>query len=106
MDPDLGLIWVQTVCKNDFLNHKQMTKQTTIVVIGALRVKLVYNLIEQLRGCHNLISSRMFLQAFCCVMVHLPIKSHSYNDDCNFTCQQILICRLDYNFFKNGEING
>ena len=33
VDPD------QTVCKNDFQNHKQMTKQTTIVVIGSLRVK-------------------------------------------------------------------
>ena len=30
--------------KNDFLNHKQMTRQTTIVVIGGLRVyKAVYN---------------------------------------------------------------
>ena len=34
-----SLIWVHTVCKNDFENHKQMTKQTTIVVIGSLRVK-------------------------------------------------------------------
>ena len=34
-------IWVHTVCKNDFLNHKQMTNQTTIVVIGALRVKFL-----------------------------------------------------------------
>ena len=33
-------IWVHTVCKNDFKNHKQMTKQMTIVVTGALRVKL------------------------------------------------------------------
>ena len=32
---DLG----HTVCKNDFKNHKQMTKQTTVVVIGSLRVK-------------------------------------------------------------------
>ena len=32
------LIWVNTVCKNDFYNHKQMTKQTTFVVIGSLRV--------------------------------------------------------------------
>ena len=43
MDPDQtapkGLIWVHTVCRNDFQNHKQMTKQTTIVVIGGLRVK-------------------------------------------------------------------
>ena len=43
MDPDqtaCSLIWVHTVCKNDFLNHKQMTKQMTIVVIGSLRVNL------------------------------------------------------------------
>ena len=34
MDPD------QTAtCKNDFKNHKQMTKQKTIVVTGSLRVK-------------------------------------------------------------------
>ena len=44
VDPDQtalesSLIWVHTVCKNDFKNHKQMTKQTTIVVIGSLRVK-------------------------------------------------------------------
>ena len=42
MEPDQtapSLIWVHTVCKNDFNNHKQMTKQTTIVVIGRLRVK-------------------------------------------------------------------
>ena len=35
-----SLIWVHTVCRNDFQNHKKMTKQTTIVVIGSLRVKL------------------------------------------------------------------
>ena len=35
----IRLLWVHTVCKNDFKNHKQMTKQTTIVVTGALRVK-------------------------------------------------------------------
>ena len=29
---------MHTVCKNDFKNHKQMTKQTTIVMIGSLRV--------------------------------------------------------------------
>ena len=42
MDPDqtAPLIWVHTVCRNDFKNHKQMTKQTTIVVTGALRVKV------------------------------------------------------------------
>ena len=34
-------MWVHTVCKNDFKSHKQMTKQTTIVVIGSLRVKPV-----------------------------------------------------------------
>ena len=34
VDPDQSLIWVHTVCKNDFWNHKQ----TTIVVIGSLRV--------------------------------------------------------------------
>ena len=38
VDPDQSLIWVHTVCKNDFYNHKQMTKQTTFVVIGSLRV--------------------------------------------------------------------
>ena len=39
VDPDrLLLIWVHTVCKDDFENHKQMKKQTTIVVIGSLRV--------------------------------------------------------------------
>ena len=37
-----SLIWVHTVCKNDFYNHKQMTKQTTIVVIGSLRIKLIF----------------------------------------------------------------
>ena len=36
MDPDQT---APKVCKNDFKNHKQMTKQTTIVVTGALRVK-------------------------------------------------------------------
>ena len=36
-----SLIWVYTVYKNDFQNHKQMTKQTTIVVIGSLRIKLL-----------------------------------------------------------------
>ena len=35
------LIWVHTVCNNDFENHKQMTKQKTIVVTGALRVLLL-----------------------------------------------------------------
>ena len=34
------LIWVHTVCNNDFLSNRQKTKQTTIVVIGALRVKV------------------------------------------------------------------
>ena len=38
--PRSSLIWVHTVCRNDFQNHKQMTKQTTIVVIGSLRVKI------------------------------------------------------------------
>ena len=36
MDPDQtapSLIGVHTVCKNDFYNRKQITKQTTIVVI-------------------------------------------------------------------------
>ena len=36
---------VHTVCNNDFYNHKQMTKQTTkqttIVVTGSLRVKII-----------------------------------------------------------------
>ena len=31
--------WSTLFAKNDFKNHKQMTKQTTLVVIGALRVK-------------------------------------------------------------------
>ena len=35
------LLWVHTVCRNDFQNHKQMTKQTTIVVIGSLRVNII-----------------------------------------------------------------
>ena len=35
----MTLISVHTVCKNDFQNHKQMTKQMTIVMIGSLRVK-------------------------------------------------------------------
>ena len=34
MDPDQ----TAPVCKNDFKNHKQMTKQMTTVVIGSLRV--------------------------------------------------------------------
>ena len=34
MDPDQTAPKV-VVCRNDFYNHKQMTKQTTIVVIGA-----------------------------------------------------------------------
>ena len=40
VDPDQrsSLIWVHTVCKNDFKNHKQMT----IVVIGSLRVKMIH----------------------------------------------------------------
>ena len=41
MNPDQtrsSLIWVHTVCKNDFKNHKQIIRQMTIVVIGALRV--------------------------------------------------------------------
>ena len=37
--PRSSLIWVHTVYRNDFKNHKRMTKQTTIVVIGSLRVK-------------------------------------------------------------------
>ena len=41
VDPDQTAPRVHTVCKNDFWNHKQMTKQTTIVVIGSLRVKEV-----------------------------------------------------------------
>ena len=36
---DSSLIWVHTVCKNDFKNDKEMTKQMTVVVTGALRVK-------------------------------------------------------------------
>ena len=34
-----SLVWVHTVCSNDFYSNWQKTKQTTIVVIGALRVK-------------------------------------------------------------------
>ena len=36
----LLLIWVHTVCKLSFKIASQMTKQTTIVVMGSLRVKL------------------------------------------------------------------
>ena len=46
VDPDQTaptLIWVHTVYKNDFKSHKQMTKQTTIVVIGSLRVKMTFS---------------------------------------------------------------
>ena len=44
MDPDQtapkgALIWVHTVCRNVFKINWQKTKQMTIVVIGALRVK-------------------------------------------------------------------
>ena len=44
-DPDQArscLIWVLTVYKTDFKNHKQMTKQMTAVLIGNLRVKWRY----------------------------------------------------------------
>ena len=49
-----GAVWSgHTVCKNDFQNHKQTTKQMTIVVIGSLRVKIsastIYNLLMCLR---------------------------------------------------------
>ena len=46
VDPDV--IWVHTVCRNDFLSNWQKTKQTTIVVIGALRVNknLIFFLIS------------------------------------------------------------
>ena len=53
-----SLIWVHTVCKNDFLNHKQMTKQTTIVVIGSLRV-------------HNVVSFCLFLVKNIVLNTHL-----------------------------------
>ena len=33
-----SLIWVHTVCNNEFLSNRQKTKQMTIVMIGALRV--------------------------------------------------------------------
>ena len=58
MDPEQtaprGAVWSgHTVCKNDFQNHKQTTKQMTIVVIGSLRVKIsastIYNLLMCLR---------------------------------------------------------
>ena len=45
VDPDQtapkGAVWSGSTlfAKNDFKNHKQMTKQTTMVVTGALRVK-------------------------------------------------------------------
>ena len=44
VDPDQtaprGVVWSGSTlfAKNDFLNHKQMTKQTTIVMMGSLRV--------------------------------------------------------------------
>ena len=46
MDPDQtaprsSLIWVHTVCRNDFKSNRQKAKQTTIFVIVALRVKVV-----------------------------------------------------------------
>ena len=46
MDPDQtapgsSLIWSTLFAKNDFKNHKQMTKQTTVVVIGNFRVNLL-----------------------------------------------------------------
>ena len=46
MDPDQtaprsSLIWVHTVGRSNFKSNRQKTKQTTIVVIGALRVKTV-----------------------------------------------------------------
>ena len=46
VDPDQtaprGAVWSgSTVCKNDFQNHKQMTKQVTVIVIGSLRVKML-----------------------------------------------------------------
>ena len=47
MDPDQtapgGAVWSGPHClqKNDFITHKQMTKQTTIVVIDSLRVKYI-----------------------------------------------------------------
>ena len=43
VDPDQtapSLIWIHNVCKNDLKNHKQMTKQMTIVVIGSLRANI------------------------------------------------------------------
>ena len=45
------LIWVHTVCKNDFKIHKQMTKQTTIVMIGSLWVKLFSSHLLYLQWC-------------------------------------------------------
>ena len=46
VDPDqtapLGAVWSGSTlfAEMAFKNHKQMTKQTTVVVIGALRVKI------------------------------------------------------------------
>ena len=48
VDPDQtalrGAVWSGSTlfAKNDFLNQKQVKKQTTIVVIGSLRVKTPY----------------------------------------------------------------
>ena len=39
VDPDQTAPGSTLFAKNDFKNHKQMTKQTTIVVIGSLSVK-------------------------------------------------------------------
>ena len=69
MDPDQTApkVWVHTVCKNDFLNHKQTTKQTTIVVTGNLSVK-GYNktllLFSVLRVCSLLTSVISFRISF------------------------------------------
>ena len=49
VDPDQtaprGAVWSGSIlfAKNDFTNHKQVTKQVTIVVIGSLRVNQKQN---------------------------------------------------------------
>ena len=62
VDPDQtarsSLIWVHTVSKNDFWNHKQMTKQSTIVVTGALRVKgYLFLFLHENTSCGYLLES-------------------------------------------------
>ena len=41
VDPDerSSLIWVYTICNNDFQSNRQKTKQMTVVMFGILRIK-------------------------------------------------------------------